>query len=70
MMYFQSVFGAITIIIIAGGVMGRMSFKAWMAFCPLWLFFSYGVGAYCLWAGGFLYQNGTLDFAGELARVN
>jgi ammonium transporter, Amt family len=64
-MYFQSVFAAITVIILAGGLVGRMSFKAWMIFCPLWLLFSYGVGAFSIWAGGFLFQRGVLDYSGE-----
>src|SRR6516164_6192541 len=36
MMYFQFVFAAITVIILAGSLLGRMNFKAWVLFCPLW----------------------------------
>ncbi|MEB8535772.1 ammonium transporter, partial [Acidithiobacillus ferriphilus] len=36
MVYFQFVFAAITLIIMAGAFLGRMSFKAWMIFVPLW----------------------------------
>ncbi|XP_026440118.1 ammonium transporter 2 member 2-like [Papaver somniferum] len=35
-----------------------------MAFVPLWLIFSYTVGAFSLWGGGFLYHWGVIDFAG------
>lgn len=46
MVYFQFVFAAITLVLVAGGWLGRMSFKAWMLFVPLWLTFSYCVGTY------------------------
>ncbi|EMS54570.1 Ammonium transporter 3 member 2 [Triticum urartu] len=44
--YFQCVFAAITLILVAGSLLGRMSFLAWMLFVPLWLTFSYTVGAF------------------------
>ena len=50
MVYFQFVFAAITVIILAGAVLGRMSFKAWMIFVPLWMTLIYTVGAFSLWA--------------------
>lgn len=64
MVYFEFTFAAITLILLAGGVLGRMNIKAWMAFVPLWLIFSYTVGAFSLWGGGFLYQWGVIDYAG------
>jgi len=64
MVYFQFVFAAITLILLAGSVLGRMNIKAWMAFVPLWLTFSYTVGAFSLWGGGFLYQWGVMDYSG------
>jgi Amt family ammonium transporter len=64
LVYFQFVFAAITVIILAGSLLGRMSFKAWMLFVPLWLTFSYSVSAFSLWGGGFLFHWGVLDFAG------
>ena len=54
MMYFQFVFAAITVIILAGSVLGRMNFKAWMIFCPVWMTLVYTVGAFSLWGGGWL----------------
>jgi Amt family ammonium transporter len=48
MVYFQFVFAAITIIIMAGSFLCRMSFTAWMIFVPLWITFSYTIGAYSL----------------------
>lgn len=53
MVYFQFVFAAITLILLAGSLLGRMNFRAWMLFVPLWLTFSYTVGAFSLWGGGF-----------------
>lgn len=62
--YFQFTFAAITVILLAGSVLGRMNIKAWMAFVPLWLLFSYTVGAFSLWGGGFLYHWGVMDYSG------
>ncbi|KAF3448062.1 hypothetical protein FNV43_RR08770 [Rhamnella rubrinervis] len=64
LVYFQFTFAAITLILLAGSVLGRMNIKAWMAFVPLWLLFSYTVGAFSLWGGGFLYHWGVIDYSG------
>ncbi|XP_022773816.1 ammonium transporter 3 member 1-like isoform X2 [Durio zibethinus] len=64
MVWFQCVFAAITLIILAGSVLGRMNIKAWMAFVPLWLTFCYTVGAFSLWGGGFLFHWGVMDYSG------
>ena len=64
MAYFQFVFAAITLVIIAGAYIGRMNFIAWMIFVPLWLTFSYTVGAFSLWGGGFLQAMGVIDYSG------
>src|SRR3984893_14093276 len=64
LVYFQFVFAAITVIILAGSVLGRMSFRAWVIFCPLWMTFSYTVGAFSLWGGGWLAAAGVVDFSG------
>lgn len=64
LVYFQFTFAAITLILLAGSVLGRMNIKAWMAFVPLWLIFSYTVGAFSLWGGGFLYHWGVMDYSG------
>src|SRR5437667_6604902 len=49
MVYFQFVFAAITLVLTAGAFLGRMNFTAWMLYVPLWLTFSYTVGAFSLW---------------------
>src|SRR5277367_4021529 len=64
LVYFQFVFAAITVIILAGSVLGRMSFTAWMWFCPLWMTLVYTVGAFSLWGGGWLASMGVVDFSG------
>ncbi|KAK1408399.1 hypothetical protein QVD17_40137 [Tagetes erecta] len=63
--FFQFVFAAITLILIAGAVLGRMNFYAWMLFVPLWLTFSYTFGAFTIWSTkGWLSKMGIIDFAG------
>jgi Amt family ammonium transporter len=64
MVYFQFVFSAITLVLIAGSFLCRMSFFAWMIFVPLWMTFSYTIGAFSIWGGGFLYQMGVIDYSG------
>jgi len=64
MVYFQFVFGAITVIILGGALLGRMNFKAWMLFVPLWMTLVYPVGAFLIWGGGWLAQQGAVDFSG------
>jgi len=64
MAYFQFVFAAITLVIMAGAFLCRMNFLAWMIFVPLWLTLSYTVGAFSLWGGGFLAKLGVIDYSG------
>jgi Amt family ammonium transporter len=64
MIYFQFVFAAITPILIAGSLFGRMNFKAWMLFVPIWSVIVYSIGAFALWGGGWLAQLGAVDYSG------
>ncbi|KAM1134456.1 hypothetical protein ACFX15_042822 [Malus domestica] len=65
MVYFQFVFAAITLILIAGALLGRMNFYAWMLFVPLWLTFSYTIAAFSIWSpNGFLAKKGIIDYSG------
>jgi ammonium transporter, Amt family len=64
LVYFQFVFAAITVIILAGSLLGRMNFTAWMIFCPVWMTLVYTVGAFSLWGGGWLATMGVADFSG------
>jgi ammonium transporter, Amt family len=62
--YFQFVFAAITPLLFLGSVVGRMSFKVWLIFVPLWSTFAYSVNAFLLWGGGWWAQAGALDYSG------
>jgi Amt family ammonium transporter len=64
LVYFQFVFAAITPILFIGSVIGRISFKAWLIFVPLWITFAYAVNAFLLWGGGWWAAHGALDFSG------
>jgi len=69
MVYFQFVFAAITVILLAGALLGRMNFRAWILFVPLWITLVYPVGAFLIWGGGWLAQGafglpGTVDYSG------
>ncbi|MEM0139817.1 MAG: ammonium transporter [Ferroplasma sp.] len=62
--FFQFVFAAITPILLMGGILERMNFKAWMVFVPVWSLLVYSPVAYWLFAGGWLNQLGAVDFSG------
>jgi ammonium transporter, Amt family len=64
LVYFQFVFAAITPILFIGSVLGRINFKVWLIFVPLWITFAYAVNAFLLWGGGFWAGKGALDFSG------
>ena len=58
LVYFQFVFAAITPILFIGSVIGRISFKVWLIFVPLWITFAYAVNAFLLWGGGWWAAHG------------
>jgi Amt family ammonium transporter len=64
LVYFQFVFAAITPILMLGSVLGRVNFKAWLLFVPLWTTCIYVVNAFLIWGGGFFAQQGTVDYSG------
>jgi len=64
LVYFQFVFAAITPLLFMGSIIGRMKFKAWLLFVPLWITFVYAINAALLWGGGFLAQKGAVDYSG------
>jgi Amt family ammonium transporter len=64
LVYFQFVFAGITPILFIGSVLGRISFKVWLIFVPLWITFAYAVNAFMLWGGGYWAGKGALDFSG------
>ncbi len=63
-MVFQMMFAIITPALISGAVVGRMKFKAYVAFILLWGLFIYNPLAHWVWGGGWLSDLGALDFAG------
>ena len=63
-MAYQATFCIITVALISGAVVERMRFGAWLIFAALWSVLVYAVMAHWAFGGGFLYEGGTLDFAG------
>lgn len=61
---FQASFACITVGLIVGAVAERIRFSAVLIFVVIWLTFAYLPIAHMVWAGGFLAQDGALDFAG------
>lgn len=61
---FQMTFAIITVAIISGSVADRMKFSAWIAFITVWVVVVYAPIAHWVWGGGWLMNDGALDFAG------
>ncbi|MFD1801588.1 ammonium transporter AmtB [Mixta tenebrionis] len=61
---FQASFACITVGLIVGSIAERIRFSAVLIFVLIWLTFAYLPIAHMVWAGGFLAQDGALDFAG------
>jgi len=61
---FQASFCIITTALVSGAVVERMRFGAYLAFIALWSVLVYGVLAHWSFGGGWLQENGMLDFAG------
>ncbi len=62
---FQGMFAAITVVLIAGAVVERMRFPAFMAFAVAWTTLVYDPLAHWVWGDtGWLHTLGALDFAG------
>ena len=63
---FQMTFAVITPALIVGAYVERIKFSALMLFSGLWLLVVYAPVAHWIWGGGFLAEQGVLDFAGGL----
>jgi ammonium transporter len=61
---FQASFACITVGLIVGSLAERIRFSAVLIFVLVWLTLAYLPIAHMVWAGGFLAQDGALDFAG------
>src|SRR5258706_2867082 len=67
---YQMMFAIITPALITGAFANRVTFKAYMAFLTLWLFFVYFPFVHMIWGGGILQRWGVLDFAGGIVVHN
>jgi Amt family ammonium transporter len=63
-MAFQATFCIITVALVSGAVVERMRFGPFLVFAGLWSVCVYAVLAHWAFGGGWLQDNGTLDFAG------
>jgi Amt family ammonium transporter len=62
---FQGMFAAITVALISGALVERLSFRAYLLFAALWATLVYAPLAHWVWGdGGWLRALGALDFAG------
>jgi len=61
---FQATFCIITTALISGAVVERMRFGAFLLFAALWSVVVYAVLAHWAFGPGWLFERGTLDFAG------
>jgi Amt family ammonium transporter len=64
---FQGSFCIITAALVSGAVVERMRFSSYLIFIALWSIFVYPVMAHWVFGGGFLFDGGTLDFAGGIS---
>jgi Amt family ammonium transporter len=61
---FQATFCIITTALVSGAVVERMRFGPFLLFAALWSVLVYSVLAHWAFGGGWLFERGTLDFAG------
>jgi len=65
-MAFQASFCIITVALVSGAVAERMRFGPFLVFAALWSVLVYAVLAHWAFGGGWLQEQGTLDFAGGI----
>ena len=65
-MVFQGSFCIVTVALVSGAVVERMRFGPYLVFAALWSVLVYGVLAHWAFGGGWLQDQGTLDFAGGI----
>ena len=63
-MTFQMTFAIITPALICGAIADRMKFSAMLLFLGVWVLVVYAPITHWVWGGGFLGNDGVLDFAG------
>ena len=63
-------FAIITPVLMTGAFVVRMKFSALLVFNGAWVLLVYAPVAHWVWGGGFLADEGVLDFAGEIGRAH
>jgi Amt family ammonium transporter len=63
-MTFQMTLAIITPALIVGAIVDRMKFSTMLVFMAVWLIVVYAPVCHWVWGGGFLADDGVLDFAG------
>src|SRR5882672_2691375 len=63
---YQMMFAIITPALITGAFANRVTFRAYMLFLTGWLLLVYFPFVHMIWGGGWLAQQGVLDFAGGI----
>lgn len=61
---FQGTFAAIAVALVSGSIIERVKYSTWLIFSVLWVILVYSPIAHWVWGGGFLSNEGELDFAG------
>ena len=68
---FQLGFGVVSAALITGAVADRMKFSVMLWFIALWSIIVYAPVVHWIWGGGFLKEEGVLDFAGgTIVHIN
>jgi len=68
---FQTTFALITVALVAGALVERIRFSAWLLFAALWTIAVYAPVCHWVWGGGWAASLGALDFAGgTVVHVN
>ena len=68
---FQLGFGVVAAALITGAVADRMKFSAMLCFIGLWSVLVYAPVVHWIWGGGFLNEEGVLDYAGgTIVHIN
>jgi Amt family ammonium transporter len=64
---FQGTFCILTAALVSGAIVERMRFVPYLIFIAIWSIAVYPVMAHWVFGGGFLFEGGTLDFAGGVS---
>lgn len=65
MFFFQATFAAVSLAIVFGTMLDRTKFAAYVIFGVLYIGVIYPIVAHWTWGGGWLFEDGFLDFAGS-----